>query len=79
MSQALQNPIELLDLEELEVNIFRSVSPKEGRQRLHGGGRTGGVGGAGRVDSPDRGLMLNKSRRTDHGGTRLHVLESDHR
>ena len=78
MSQALQNPIELLDLEELEVNIFRSVSPKEGRQRLHAGGRPGGVGGAGGVDSPDRGLMLNKSRRTDHGGTRLHVLESDH-
>ena len=78
MSQALRNLIELLDLEELEVNILRAVSPKEDRQRLHAGGRPGGVGGAGRVDSPYRGLMLNKSRRTDHGGTRLHVVASDH-
>ena len=37
MSRALQNPIELLDLEELEVNIFRGVSPKEDRQRVFGG------------------------------------------
>jgi acyl-CoA thioesterase-2 len=37
VSQALQNLIELLDLEELEVNIFRGVSPKEDRQRVFGG------------------------------------------
>ena len=79
MSQALQNPIELLDLEEPDVRILRGVSAKEDPQRLHAGGRPGGVGGSEGVDSPDRGLMLNKSRRTDHGGTRLHVLESDHR
>jgi acyl-CoA thioesterase II len=34
---ALQNLIALLDLEELEVNIFRGVSPKEDRQRVFGG------------------------------------------
>jgi len=37
MSRALQNLIDLLDLEELEVNIFRGVSPKEDRQRVFGG------------------------------------------
>ncbi|HUI26209.1 MAG TPA: acyl-CoA thioesterase II [Candidatus Kryptonia bacterium] len=37
MSTALENLIELLDLEELEVNIFRGVSPKEDRQRVFGG------------------------------------------
>jgi acyl-CoA thioesterase-2 len=34
---ALKNLIDLLDLEELEVNIFRGVSPKEERQRVFGG------------------------------------------
>ena len=37
MSDALNNLISLLDLEELEVNIFRGVSPKEDRQRVFGG------------------------------------------
>ena len=37
MSTALNNLIDLLDLEELEVNIFRGVSPKEDRQRVFGG------------------------------------------
>ena len=37
MSEALQKLIELLDLEELEVNHFRGVSPKETRQRVFGG------------------------------------------
>jgi acyl-CoA thioesterase-2 len=34
---ALKNLIDLLDLEPLEVNIFRGVSPKEDRQRVFGG------------------------------------------
>lgn len=37
MSKALDSVIRLLDLEELEVNIFRGVSPKEDRQRVFGG------------------------------------------
>lgn len=37
MADALTNLIALLDLEELEVNIFRGVSPKEDRQRVFGG------------------------------------------
>ena len=37
MSTALKKLLDLLDLEELEVNIFRGVSPKEDRQRVFGG------------------------------------------
>lgn len=35
--QALDDLIELLDLEAIEVNIFRGVSPDENRQRVFGG------------------------------------------
>jgi hypothetical protein len=73
VSWALQSLILLFDLEEAEVNIFRGVSPKEDRERLHAGERRDAGG-----DSPAQGLMLNNPRRTDHGGTRLHVVESDH-
>src|SRR5512143_2869384 len=37
MANPLDNLLQLLDLEELEVNIFRGVSPKEDRQRVFGG------------------------------------------
>src|SRR2546425_4406659 len=37
MSKALDALIELLDLESIEVNIFRGVSPDEERQRVFGG------------------------------------------
>jgi acyl-CoA thioesterase-2 len=37
MSAALERLIALLDLEELEVNIFRGLSPQEDRQRVFGG------------------------------------------
>ncbi len=37
MATPLESLIELLDLEELEVNIFRGRSPKEDRQRVFGG------------------------------------------
>jgi acyl-CoA thioesterase II len=37
LSVALDGLVELLDLEELEVNIFRGRSPQENRQRVFGG------------------------------------------
>src|SRR6476646_10385147 len=37
MSKALDALIELLDLEAIEVNIFRGLSPDEDRQRVFGG------------------------------------------
>ncbi len=37
MSKALDELIDLMDLEELEVNIFRGRSPQEDRQRVFGG------------------------------------------
>src|SRR5919205_285190 len=37
MGTALDDLIALLDLEQLEVNIFRGISPKEDRQRVFGG------------------------------------------
>src|SRR6201986_1331912 len=37
MSKALGRLIELLDLEQIEVNIFRGRSPDENRQRVFGG------------------------------------------
>jgi acyl-CoA thioesterase-2 len=54
MSEALDQLIQLLDLEAIEVNIFRGIQPGEERQRVFGGqvaaqalmaaGRTVGVG-----------------------------------
>ena len=37
MTAALDDLVALLDLESIEVNIFRGVSPKENRQRVFGG------------------------------------------
>src|SRR5271165_1179489 len=37
MSEALEFLVKLLDLEPIEVNIFRGVSPDEHRQRVFGG------------------------------------------
>ncbi|MEO6571783.1 MAG: acyl-CoA thioesterase domain-containing protein, partial [Ilumatobacteraceae bacterium] len=37
MSDALRDLVELLDLEAIEVNIFRGVQPDEDRQRVFGG------------------------------------------
>jgi acyl-CoA thioesterase-2 len=37
MSEALSRLVELLDLEQLEVNLFRGLSPDEERQRVFGG------------------------------------------
>ena len=37
MSSALQDLLAILDLEQLEVNLFRGRSPSTGRQRVYGG------------------------------------------
>lgn len=37
MSEALDELLEILDLEEIEVNMFRGRSPEENRQRVFGG------------------------------------------
>ena len=37
MSEALDSLVELLDLEPIEVNIFRGANPNEERQRIFGG------------------------------------------
>src|SRR6188508_1794966 len=37
MSDALDDLVALLDLEPIEVNLFRGVSPEEDRQRVFGG------------------------------------------
>ena len=56
MSDALRNLVELLDLEPIEVNIFRGVQPDEDRQRVFGGQVAGQalVAAARTVDEPDR-------------------------
>ncbi len=37
MKQELKDLLDLLDLEQIEVNLFRGVSPSEGWQRVYGG------------------------------------------
>lgn len=37
MKQALKDVLDLLDLEQIEINMFRGVSPAEGWQRVYGG------------------------------------------
>ena len=54
MSQALCQLIDLLDLEELEVNIFRGLNPQENRQRVFGGQVAGqALVAAGRTVAPE--------------------------
>src|SRR3954451_4300403 len=55
MATALEDLIDLLDLEQLEVNLFRGVSPKENRQRVFGGQVAGqALVAAGRTVEADR-------------------------
>ena len=56
MAEALRDLIELLDLEPIEVNIFRGVQPDEDRQRVFGGQVAGQalVAAARTVDEPGR-------------------------
>ena len=56
MSDTLQGLIDLLDLESIEVNIFRGRSPQENRQRVFGGQVAGQalVAASRTVDDRDR-------------------------
>ncbi len=55
--RALDDLIELLDLEPLEVNLFRGQSPEEYRQRVFGGQVAGqALVAAGRTVDPDRAI-----------------------
>src|ERR1700746_3146316 len=55
MGKALVRPIDLLDLEQIEVNIFRGLSPDENRQRVFGGQVAGqALVAAGRTVPADR-------------------------
>ncbi|HEY7438835.1 MAG TPA: acyl-CoA thioesterase domain-containing protein, partial [Acidimicrobiia bacterium] len=55
MGSALDDLIGLLDLEQLEVNLFRGVSPREDRQRVFGGQVAGqALVAAGRTVEIDR-------------------------
>jgi acyl-CoA thioesterase-2 len=55
MGDALDGLLELLDLEPIEVNIFRGVSPDEERQRVFGGQVAGqALVAAGRTVADDR-------------------------
>lgn len=56
MQTALDDLIRLLDLDPIEVNVFRGVSPQENRQRVFGGQVAGQalVAAARTVDDPGR-------------------------
>src|ERR1700691_5591629 len=55
MSKALDKLLDLLDLEQIEVNIFRGVSPEERVQRVFGGQVAGqALVAAGRTVPSDR-------------------------
>jgi acyl-CoA thioesterase-2 len=55
MGQALDDLIDILQLEQLEVNLFRGVSPHEERQRVFGGQVAGqALIAAGRTVDPER-------------------------
>src|ERR1700761_6356907 len=55
MGKALDRLIDLLDLEQVEVNLFRGRSPKETLQRVFGGQVAGqALVAAGRTAPPER-------------------------
>jgi acyl-CoA thioesterase-2 len=55
MTAALDDLVKLLDLEPIEVNIFRGLSPDESRQRVFGGQVAGqALVAAARTVAPDR-------------------------
>ena len=63
MSTALEDLIALLDLERLEVNLFRGVQPDEDRQRVFGGQVAGQA-------------LVAAARTIDEQGRRVHSLHA---
>ena len=58
VSKALDRLVELLDLEQIEVNIFRGRSPSDRRQRVFGGQVAGqALVAAGRTVPPPAGAL----------------------
>src|ERR1041385_9048850 len=62
MANALDRLIDLLDLEQIEVNIFRGRSPHESLQRVFGGQVAG--------------QALSAAARTTEGDRRVHSLHA---
>ena len=62
MNRALKVLLELMDLEELEVNIFRGRSPQEDRQRVFGGQVLGQALVAATRTIDEEGRMTNSRR-----------------
>ena len=57
MGRALDDLIDILELEQLEVNLFRGISPDEDRQRVFGGQVAGqALVAAGRTVDPEHGV-----------------------
>ncbi len=63
MTSALEDLIALLDLEQLEVNLFRGVQPHDDRQRVFGGQVAGQA-------------LVAASRTIDERGRRVHSLHA---
>ena len=63
MTDPLNDLVELLDLEAIEVNIFRGVQPNEDRQRVFGGQVAGQA-------------LVAASRTVDEPGRRVHSLHA---
>jgi acyl-CoA thioesterase-2 len=63
MATALDDLVTLLDLEAIEVNVFRGVSPKENRQRVFGGQVAGQA-------------LVAAARTVDDAGRHVHSLHA---
>jgi acyl-CoA thioesterase-2 len=59
MQKALDDLVTLLDLEAIEVNVFRGQSPKDGSQRIFGGQVMGQAMVAAGRTAPDEGEVLH--------------------
>src|ERR671919_400191 len=75
MGTALDDLVALLDLESLEVNLFRGLSPDEERQRVFGGQVAGqALVAAGRTVDPDRNVHSIHAYFLRPGDTRVPII-----